>query len=524
MSINQYIGKAGQKWSALTRPRKALIGGGSLIVLIGLIFLGQWLADANYAPLFSDLSTEQAGGVIDQLDEMNVSYKVAGDGDTILVPGDVLYKTRLQLASSGILEGTNKGFELFDETQLGTTDFERRLNYQRALQEELRRTIGYLEEVEAARVHLVLPEESLFIEEELPASASIVVDLKPLAELKPEQVKGIIYLVSTSVKNLPPENVNVIDTTGKILSEGVIQTEETQLGMVNTRRAEMKREFEDSLEKRVGKMLEKILGPNKAVVMITADLNFDQRQVTRIEYGEDGVVRSEELVEKSSVSTGDAGGIPGSTTNIGTYGTVQGGSQSSQTETHQTRNYEIDELQETTVYAPGQLNSLSTSVAVDGELSAEDIEQIQSIVEAGVGYQPERGDQIAVVSRSFDKTAVEQAKAQMEEEQAAQMQREQFKRYVMIGAAGLVLLIAGVLAFIFIRRRRRSPAGSKEKELYAIPLSQMEAMQEEMDKTPERLLSEEERKRKRNFDKIKEIASEKPDEAAALVRAWLTEE
>lgn len=540
MNINQAIGKAGERWSSLSRRRKAIFAGIGALLLIGLVFLGQWFTNSKYKPLFSDLPADQASGVIDQLEEQKIPYKVAGDGDTILVPEDVLYKTRLQLAGSGVLEGSDKGFELFDETQLGATDFERRLNYQRALQEELRRTISSLEEVENARVHLVLPEESLFVEEELPASASIVLDLKPLAELKPEQVKGIIYLVSASVENLPPENVNIIDNSGKILSEGIVEKQDAQAGLVDGKQAEMKRAFEKDLEERVGKMLEKIMGPGKAVVMITADLNFDQSQVTRIDYGDDGVVKSEELIEKSSVSSGDAGGVPGSTNNIGTYGTTQGGSQSSQTENQQTRNYEIDEIKETTVVAPGRLERLSTAVAVDGDLSAVDVDQIQGIVSAAIGYQPERGDQINVVSRSFDNSLVEQAEKEMEAEKKKQESRERLQRYIIWGAVALCV-IAGVVILVMRRRRAREWRFGEEEEVYPIPVSEMasvaeiqedsvepEKIEEPPEEPPEepleRLLTEEERKRKKNLEAIKEIAATKPDEAAALIRAWMTEE
>ncbi|MGI6555677.1 MAG: flagellar basal-body MS-ring/collar protein FliF [Bacillota bacterium] len=533
MNINQAIGKVGERWNSLSKRHKIIIGGIGAALVLGLVFFGQWIAGSKYAPLFTDLSPEQGSAVMKQLDEMKISYKVSGEGDTILVPEDVLYKTRLQLAGSGILEGADKGFELFDETQLGSTDFERRLNYQRALQEELRRTITYLEEVEMARVHLVLPEESLFIEEELPSSASIVLDLKPLAELKPEQVKGIIYLVSTSVENLPPENVNIIDTSGRILSEGVLENQEAAAGVADSRQSEMKRDFENNLEDRVGKMLEKIMGPGKAVVMITADLTFDQRQVTRIDYGEDGVVRGEELVEKSSVSAGGTGGVPGAATNIGEYGTAMDGSQVSQTETHQTRNYEIDEITETTVYAPGQLERLSTSVAVDGDLGEDDIEQIRSIVTAAVGYQPERGDQINVVSRTFDKSMMEQAQAEMQEEQDRLAQQERLKEYILWGAAALAAAALGVTALVIWRRKRRERRIVEEDEIiYPIPVSEMEAVEEpeeeideqERKKEVEQVMTEEEKKRKGRFEKVKDIAAAQPDEAAALVRAWLSEE
>lgn len=537
ININQAIGKAGERWSSLSRRRKGVVVGIGAALLIGLVILGQWMTRVEYAPLFTDLPEDQSGAIVEKLDEMKVDYKIDEDGKTILVPKDQLYKTRLELAGSGALEGSEKGFELFDQSQLGTTDFERRLNYQRALQEELRRTISCLDEVEMARVHLVLPEDSLYAEDELPASASIVLDLKPLAELKPEQVKGIIYLVSASVENLPPENVNIIDTSGNILSEGIVQAKDDKSGVLDTNQEEMKEAFENNLEKRVGKMLERIVGPGKAVVMVTADLSFDQRQVTRIDYGDDGVVRSEELVEKNSTSTGGVAGVPGSTTNVGTYGAAQTGGQSTTTERSEKRNYEIDETKENTVYAPGQVVNLSTSVAVDGDLSAYDVDQIQGIVQAAVGYNPERGDQINVVSRSFDNSAVKQAEAEMQAEKKKQQQQERLKRYIIGGLLALVGIV-GVTALI-IRRRRKQQEDfvPEEGEFYPIPVSEMAAMSEpeigeikgkipepETEEILKPVLTEEEEKRKRNFDQVKEIAATKPEEAAALIRAWLTEE
>ncbi|NLK00884.1 MAG: flagellar M-ring protein FliF, partial [Clostridia bacterium] len=388
MNVNQAMSTAAEKWTSLSTPRKALIIGGAAVLLIGLILLGQFFIKDEYVPLFSELPSDEMGAVVDKLEEMNIPYKVGKDDGDILVPENILYKTRLQLASAGVLSGTGKGFELFDESQLGATDFDRRLNYQRALQEELRRTIVYLDEVENARVHINLPERSVFIEDDGDASASVVLSLKPLAELRPEQVKGIVHLISSSVENLPVENVNVIDTKGNILSEGIALPEDAK-GPLHKEQMDLKREFEKNLETRVERMMEKILGPNRTVVMVTANLNFDQREVSQIEYGEDGVIRSEQLVEKSSISEG-MGGVPGTAGNIGTYPAEGGGQQSSQEETDVTRNYEIDQIEERVVYAPGGIENLSTSVTVDGELAADEVGEIQDIVQAAVGYQPER--------------------------------------------------------------------------------------------------------------------------------------
>ena len=135
MNINQAIGKAGERWNSLLKRQKIIVAGSGAALIIALVFLGQWLLGSKYSPLFTDLSPEQGSAIMKQLDEMNIPYKIAGQGDTILVPEDVLYKTRLQLAGSGVLQGADKGFELFDETQLGSTDFDRQLNYQRTLQE-----------------------------------------------------------------------------------------------------------------------------------------------------------------------------------------------------------------------------------------------------------------------------------------------------------------------------------------------------------------------------------------------------
>jgi len=196
----------------------------------------------------------------------------------VLVPEDKVYELRLQLAGTGIVPSGGTGFELFDQTRLGMTDFERRLNYQRALQEELRRTIVAMEEVEQARVHLVIPESSVFIDNAPEASASVVIKLHPMASLGPNQVRGIVMLLTNSVENLRPENVNVIDMEGNVLSDQIGSNDNSSLAQNRVRQQGLQREFEKNLEDRVQRMLERIFGPGKVVTMISADLNFDERQ------------------------------------------------------------------------------------------------------------------------------------------------------------------------------------------------------------------------------------------------------
>src|SRR5690606_13245247 len=223
----------------------------SLAVLVAGFFFWRELTKEEYAPLFTNLDPKTASAVVEVLEQNRIPYQLAAEGTSILVPKDRVYEIRIQLAGQGLLTNTGLGFELFDNTKLGVTEFERRIDYQRALEEELRRTIVQLGEIEQARVHLVLPEKSVFIKEERPASAAVTVALRPLAQLTKEQVRGIIYLVSASVENLPPENVKVINSKGVVLSDGVLDADSGTLTGLNLAQYEIKRALERDLEQRI---------------------------------------------------------------------------------------------------------------------------------------------------------------------------------------------------------------------------------------------------------------------------------
>lgn len=501
-------------WTGLPRTRQLTYG-----VLIGSILLAavlfvQLASREKFSPLFTQLEPREASQVVEKLKELKVPYKLADEGTTILVPQSKVYDLRLTMAGSGVMASLGGvGFEIFDRTRLGVTEFERQVDYLRALQEELRRTITQMDEVRDARVHLVLPRETPFLEERRPASAAVTLKLEPLSKLEPEQIKAIAYLVSGSVENLKPEDVKIIDTQGHVLSDQVMFGDASGLTATQLAQAEAKRRFEKDMETRVTRSLERILGPDKAVVMITADLDFDQREVTRVDYGDIGTVRSEQVIEEEG--SGEGGGVPpvGDPNREPVPGYVGGGAggESTYRKSDTTRNYEIDKTEEKVIYAPGNVRSLSVAVAVDGPLPPEQTEQIRNIVAAATGYREGR-DQIEVLSMAFDTSYAQQMEAEMAAREAEERRRELIRRYVILGSVVLGALAAAILVWVFLRRRQ--PAVPEE----AVPeLAAAEGYQPPP-------LPEEEVKRREQFRQARDLARQKPEEVAQLLRAWLMEE
>ncbi len=510
--------KLGSRWSALSRGQKSALIVAGVSVIVAAVLFSHWLGRVNYRPLYTGLEAQQASAVVNKLQESNVPYKLADQGSTILVPEDQVYQLRLVMAGSGLQVTGGKGFELFDDNRLGVTEFERRIDYQRALQEELRRTIVQMDEVEQARVHLVLPQESIFLDQERHASAAVTLKLNPLARLNPEQVKSIIYLLSGSVENLPPENVKVINTNGEILSQMVsLGGEDTFGSQQSLEQLKLQQEFEKSLESRIQQMLERIIGPGKAVAMVSANLDFNRREVTRIEYGDEGVVRSEEVSETQENTTGGLAGMQAGEVGPPVYATTDEGMSSESTSTKTIRNYEIDETQEKTLFAPGRLESISTSVAVDGPLNEEEVNQIREIVSAATGYQEGR-DQISVISMAFDRSYIEETEEAMEAAAQRQQREERLKRYITWGLQALGLILVLVLGLFFIRWLKKVSRAELEngKEAAQMDMAAVEEFKPE--------LSSGEQKRRDIQEKVREKAQKKPEETAQLIKTWLAED
>lgn len=456
-----------------------------------------------------------ASAVVEKLNQFGIPHRLEAEGTSITVPKKQVHDTRIQLAGEGLLTNSGLGFELFDSTKLGVTEFERRLDYQRALQEELRRTIAQMEEVEQARVHLVLPEKSVFIKEDRPASAAVTIALKPLAKLGPDQIRGIIYLVASSVENLPPENVKLIDNSGMVLSDGVLEADTGSFVHQNLAQYEMRRALEKDLEQRVQRMLERVLGLDQVVAMVTAELDFDQTEETSIEYGkdEDGqATLSEQLTEEEREATTGMGGLVGVEGNMGAPYYPAGGGQGNEAyaKTDATTNYLVDQTERKTVQAPGQISRLSTAVVINGMLTAEETDQISAIVQTAVGFDPLRGDQITVEGMFFDMgpdfTPIPDEVEEVPEPRP-------LWQWIAMGAGAFIILLVLVL---LVRRRRRA-----EPPVEALESPPLEPIPDSL-VTPE--ISVEERVRIEKQKKIGEVVRERPEDAVLLLRAWLAEE
>jgi flagellar M-ring protein FliF len=511
MTPRELLDRLKQRWQSLSQVKKAFVIIAGTGILAATLYLITFLTQTSYTPLMTNLEPRDAGAIEEKLKSLKYEdFKLADQGTTIMVPKEQVYEIRIKLASSGVLQGGGLGFELFDQNQMGVSDFEQQVDYQRALQEELRRTISQLEEVEQARVHLVLPQKSVFVDEQEPASVSIALKLKPLAKLKPEQVKGIADLAVGSIQGLKLENVHIIDMQGHILSDTIDTENDEDSSQVINKQQQVRREYEKELEKRIQNVLDRVLGTDKAVSMVTAEMDFNKQEINTTTHGP-GQKVSEQLINEKSQGTG-LGGVTGTDAqNTQTYPTGTDNVESASRDESIT-NYQVDTTQQKVVQPPGTIKKLSTSVVVDGKLSATRIQQIESLVSTAIGYDQARGDQINVTNIAFDTSYQDKMQAEMgkEETLAAQKQRQQLIYFAIAGA--IIFLIMSAFLIAYIRRRRRR---------------QSEDTLEESIKSVQDLIEEEQELEVKYIDvkndQIKKLARERPQDIAEILKIWLSE-
>ncbi|AEG59512.1 flagellar basal-body MS-ring/collar protein FliF [Desulforamulus ruminis] len=519
MNYKDLLDKLKQRWQGISYNKKVLIILVSAIILAGLIYLVQILTRTNYAMLLGDLEAKDAGEIVAQLESEKIPYKLTNQGKTILVPEEQVDDIRIKLASDGLLTGMGQGYELFDKSKFGATDFEQQVSYQRALQEELRRTITSVEGVEQARVHLVIPQKSVFIEDEGTASASVVIKLKPNAKIQPEQVKGLNDLIVGSVEGLKSENVHIIDTEGNVLNDflkdpsGTADAGGAFGGSAVERQQQIRRAYEKELESRVQQMLAKVLGPNKAVAMVSAELDFNQQQTNTTEVLQGPIVSERQTEESGSDSGG--GGVPSATTQMPgqTITGVTGTGQNDYQKTDEIRNYQHGQRVSAVIQAPGQVVRLSTAVVLDESVKNLDRTQLEDIISAAIGFNEQRGDQITVSAMTFDRSDLELAQELEKETQ----QQNINDLYMMVGAASAGLLILLLLLGLYLRRRRRKARLAEVGEPAGIPITDMEP--EEEAPAPKWELPPARDKHK----ELKEIAEERPEDLAQVLKVWLRE-
>ncbi len=373
-------------WTGFSFSQKITISGIAIAVIVSLLTFGLWLREPSYAVLFSDLDIATAGDVAGELEQMGEDHKVTRGGTTILVPADKVAELRIALASSGAIPSGSVGYEIFDNNEIGVTDFVQKLNLRRALEGELSRTISSLKAVEKARVHVVFPKESIYSAEKREATASVVLDLKQGNALSQSQIQGITNLVSYSVDGLNPENVTVINQFGNTLTGSV---GEESHGLTNAQ-IDIKKGIESYLAGKAEDMLSVVLGSGRSVVRVDADIDYRKTEVVREVFDPNTVVRSEQTTEESNTQEGST-----SATSV--------------------TNYDINKTVEKIVGGGGGIKSMSVAVFVDGHyehggeggesvytpLEPGELNEIEEIVKGAVGFDPSRNDMIKVVNLRF---------------------------------------------------------------------------------------------------------------------------
>jgi len=376
--------------------------------------------------LYSQLEPPDTRSIIQELGKLSVSYEVGEGGNVIKVPAERVHELRLQLASLGLPESAGVGFEIFDRTTMGATPFTQQMNYRRALQGELARTISQISQVERVRVHLVIPEKRLFSSEQKAARAAVVLTLKRGLPIGGSQVQGIVHLVASSVEGLDPGQVTVVDNHGKVLSDNAGDSDV----QMTASQIETQRRVEHDLEQRVQTMLDQVLGQDKSVVRVTAPLEFRQVEITEESFDPNSqVVRSENRSQEKIIEQGGAQGVPGVRTNVPNDLTAStGGSPKEAKRKNETLNYELNRKVSKIIEPTGAIKRLSVAVLVDGTYEAgngaegnadgneeakkylprseQEIQNLIQIIKKSVGFNESRGDQIEVVNVPFENSVV----------------------------------------------------------------------------------------------------------------------
>ena len=528
--VLQYLRKLHEYFQTLSLPQKISCAGGVVILACALAFLAYVNNRTDYAPLYSGLSQGDMGEIAQALKAKKVLYRLT-EG-SIEVPREQIYETRLALASDGIPKGSGMGFEIFDQQRLGSTEFVQKINYQRALQGELARTINGMSEVLESRVHLVLPEDSLFKEDQKPPSAAVVLKLRSGARMGEKELQGIVHLVAATVRGLDESRISVMSNDGQVLSQ---KSPGDQTSQMSNDQLERKQRMEDDMRQKVQSMLEQVMGPNRVLARVALDLDSNQVQIAEETFNPDSaVIRSQQRTTETSGGgeTGAPKGNPDVPINIegkllqnSPQGDgVKAAKQSNRQ--HEVINYEINKISRQIVQMPGNLKKLSVAVIVDGKYetkpgaskpayearSPEEMKSLEELVKKAVGYNETRGDQITVSNIPFvsDTGGSEMVKA---ENRYLQLLKSYQRLILNVGLLVLVL--------IFVVRPVMRKFRQVADEIKQLPAP---AAGPSIDEQISTLLMDKPLDQISVRKKSTALVRHDPDKATEIIRQWLKDE
>ncbi len=519
-------------FNKLAPQQKVLIGGVSIVSLILLGILFSFLNEPNYSVIYSNLAQEDASKVLDHLTSQKIPYKIEDNGQTIKVPQNVLYETRLSLASKGIPNSGIMGYEIFDKSTMGMSEFMQKLNYKRAIEGELARTIMQQEGVEAARVHIVVPKKAIFKDDEQAPTASVVLKLGNSFALKDEHIHAISNLVANSIEGLKRNNVTILDTQGRLLSK---EEEDSGFGISTSKQYEIKQSVEKYLARKAQSVLDNILGYGNSMVQVNADLNFDMVEKTmELLDPESQVAISEQTIksENGGRTMADSSGALSENT---------------------TTNYEISKTIQKVIEGTGNVKRLSVAtvindvikeVVVDGKVShsyeprsQDQLNKLQEIVRNAVGINEERNDQFSLVNIPFEDRLFDE-NGSNEEISDSGFPIKSYDELV-----NLILIVTGIIASLLLLKGLMKKLknekiviggtvpqpslgfeGASLGEGEGDPQIRRPSKKELILGNLEDEITDDALKRQKQQDKIGSYVSKNPIEAAKLINAWLHED
>lgn len=547
------------KFKGLSKGKKAALIIMTIAIIVSLALIIPYATSTKYEVLFSNLDSQDSGNIIAKLKEDKVTYQIKGN--SILVPKGQVDQLRMEIASSVTLTNGSKGWELLDNTsQLGTTDDQMKLNYQRALQGEIERTIKTFPQIDNCRVILVPAEDSAFVTDQKPASASVALKIKSGQTLTKKQIAAIISLVSGSVKNLPKSNVQVVDDKMNTLSNGIFKsdsdssdTASSDLNDIAAQRQLSKKQYEKSLEDKIYNQLEPIYKDGIRVT-VNADLDFDSNQSIATTYGNNQVV-SEHDVKSTTTNpnstTSSTSPVDNNMSN--TISNTTSGTGGTTTNEDVTKNYEVSKVESKNVKAPGDVKKITASVVLNGNVDDNTKSTVKNLVITAVGYDEKRGDNITVESLPFDTTAQTAAKKAIDEmkTQAATESKNAIYKEIGIGAGATLILLLLLIAFKKKHKSKdeidedmlgidsedislNSISRQKENTLVmpdgtTLPLNEVSAdsdkVQQNVTKSNFKPIEFEVEDENTHLEKeLKKYAMNKPDQVADIIKSWLADD
>jgi len=522
-----------------TGGRKVLLALGVAAMVAAMVAVWMWGQQPDYRVLFSNFSDRDGGAIVAELEKMGIPYKYAEGGGAVLVPSTHVHDARLKLASQGLPKGGNVGFELMENQRLGSSQFVEQINFQRAMEGELARSIESVSAVQAARVHLAMPKDSVFVSEQKSPTASVLLNLHPGRTLDPQQISAIVHLVASSVPELMTKNVTLVDQNGNLLSDAG-RNAGSSSGMDPTQ-IKYVQELQQSVVRRIESIITPIVGPNNVRAEATADVDFSRSEQAVESYKpnqapEAMVVRSQQTSESLN-GVANPGGVPGALTNqppapatapivAPDQAAAPAGAAAPATSTRKdaTFNYEVDKTIQYVQQGGGGLKRLSVAVVVNHKRSTDaegkvvmqplteaEITQITNLVKDAMGFNAERGDSVNVVNTPFARAEVEALP-----DQPFWKQSENREYIEMAKTAGKYLLMALALVLLYLRGLK--PMLKKLDEMAKLPPP---APVQHLQHAGGGNLLPGQRNYEENLTRAQQLANQDPRVVANIVKTWV---